>query len=151
MKSHSARGCAAARVGPALSLKTVSAPPFGISWNFEDHVLTSACSASPLRYGVTPKRDQRANTVTTKKTDKNAGQRARYEFHDHPAPAKVPYYRAPQSDNAQIRNGGGPAADDGKAEVTSLKCAASFLPLGSRRAAEVRNDQTKVSAGNASV
>jgi len=55
------------------------APPLGLSRDFEDHVLTSACPASAFRCcGATPKRDQRANTVATKKTDKNADQRAYY-------------------------------------------------------------------------
>jgi len=79
---------------PSPRLKAISAPPLGISLDFEDHGLTSACSASPFRCGVTPKRDQRANTVATKKTDKNADQRARCEFHDNPALARLPYYRA---------------------------------------------------------
>ena len=102
---HSARGCAApclpfpacggeGREGGAPSLKAISAPPLGISRDFEDHGRTRTAAASPARCGVTPKRDQLANTVATKKTDKNADQRDRCEFHDKPAPAGIPYYRA---------------------------------------------------------
>jgi hypothetical protein len=79
---------------PSPRLKAISAPPLGTSLDCEDHVLTSACSAPPFRFGVTPKRDQCANTVATKKTDKNADQRTRCEFHDNPAPARLPYFRA---------------------------------------------------------
>jgi len=59
--------------------------PLSISRHFEDHVPT-ACPASHFRCGVAPKRDQRANAVATKKTDKNAGKRAHSKFHDYPAP-----------------------------------------------------------------
>ena len=94
------RGFAAARVAPALSLKTISAPPLRISRNFEDHIVISASSASPLRYGVTPKRDQRPNTVATKKTNKNADRRARCEFHDHPA---LPEYHTTEPHDPTMR------------------------------------------------
>jgi hypothetical protein len=79
--------------GYLARLKAISAPPLGISLHFEDHGLTPVCSASPFRCGVTPKRNQRTNTIATKKTDKNADQHTRCEFHDTPAPARIPYYR----------------------------------------------------------
>jgi hypothetical protein len=106
--------------GPAPSLKDISAPPLGISRDFDDHVRTSACSASPFRCGMTPKRDQLANTVATKKTDKNADQRTRCEFHDNLAPCQTTILPSLMIGQRAIRNRGGREADDGQAELAKL-------------------------------
>jgi hypothetical protein len=72
----------------AGSLKAISASPRCISWDLEDHVLTSACLASLCCGGVALKRDQRANTIATKKTDEDAHQRSRREFHEIQPPGQ---------------------------------------------------------------
>jgi hypothetical protein len=87
---HWAQWPPAPSLKPSPRLEAIGAPPLGLSLHFED-CLTPACPASPFRCGVTPKRDQRTNTIATKKTDKNADQRTHYEFHDNPAPARLPY------------------------------------------------------------